>query len=241
MAEKPRSASTPPYVSWIVFHGFLDWLGETGIPVQIDRSFWSAKYSGGTGSQLMSGLRFLKLLDGELPTSSLEELVGADPDARKRLIKQLLRERYPSIFSIDLARATPKLLNEAFAGLGVDGHTHRKSQAFFINACKFADIPLAAGIRSKARNRQSGATRRRRNHPKTKPSGGTPQAPSQPPSQASTDQSRAIQLRGGGTLTLGLSVGMLNLQKGDLQFISDLMDRIRAYEADENEDATDET
>ena len=240
MADKPGSTPIPPYVSWTVFHGFLDWLVEVDIPVQIDRSFWSAKYSGGTGSQLMSGLRFLRLLDGEVPTASLEDLASADADRRKRLIGQLLQDRYPSVFAVDLARATPKMLNDAFADLGIEGDTGRKAQSFFINACKFAGVPLATGIRRKARNRQSGTTRRRRTGPKPQPSGAPPQEPSQPPTQASPEQSTTIKLSGGGTLTLVLNANVLTLEEDDRQFINDLVGQFQAYEAGEENDGTDE-
>ena len=240
MADKTTSGAVPPYVSWNVFHGFLEWLGETGIPVQIDRSFWSAKYSGGTGSQLMSGLRFLELLGGELPTDSLTELVNADADKRKQLMAQLLQDRYPTVFAVDLARATPKMLNDAFTDLGVDGDTNRKAQSFFINACKFAGIPLAAGIRRKARNRQSSTTRRRRTNPKPQPSEGAPQEHSQPPTQASPEQSTTIKLGGGGTLTLVLNANVLTLEANDRQFINDLIGQFQAYEAGEEGDGSQE-
>ncbi len=231
---------SPPYVSWVTFHNFLDWLREVGIPVQIDRSFWSEKYSGSLGSQLMTGLRYLQLLDDEVPTDSLTELVNADADKRKQLIEQLLRNCYPTVFAIDLARATPRLLNEAFVDLGVEGDTSRKAQSFFINACKFTDIPLAAGIRRKARNRKSSSTRRRRTGPKPQPSGAPPQEPSQPPTQASPEQSTTIKLSGGGTLTLVLNANVLTLEEDDRQFINDLVGQFQAYEAGEENDGTDE-
>ena len=239
MTDESRSLS-PPYISWLTLLGFLDWLGEVGIPIQVDRSFWSDKYSGSTGAQLMTALRYLKLLDGEAPTDSLAELVKADADGRKQLIGHLLRDRYPTVFAIDLARATPKLLNDTFTQLGVDGETSRKAQAFFINACKFAGIQLASGIRRKARNRRLGATRRRRTVPKTEPSDGTPQEPSQPPTQANPEQSTTIKLGGGGTLTLVLNANVLTLEEDDRQFINDLVGRFQAYEAGEEDDGTDE-
>ena len=125
LADKPESAVKPPYVSWTTFLNFIEWLEEVSIPIQVDRSFWSAKYAGGTGSQLMSGLRYLKLLDNEVPTSALEEIVHADwGDARKQLIGQLLRGRYPSVFAIELERATPKMIDDAFAALGTLRRRH---------------------------------------------------------------------------------------------------------------------
>src|SRR4051812_12219074 len=59
---------TPIYVSWSTFATFLDWVAAMAvIPHQIDRSVWASKFSGAVGAQLMPGLRFLGLLDGEAP------------------------------------------------------------------------------------------------------------------------------------------------------------------------------
>ena len=236
MADKPESAAKAPYISWATFVNFIDWLGEGTIPVQVDRSFWSTRYSGGTGSQLMSGLRFLKLLDGEAPTTTLEEIVNADADARKQLVGQLLRDRYPSVFAIELERATPKMINDAFAELGVEGDTSRKAQSFFINACKFADVPLAPGIRKRARNRRAATSRSRRPSRTTKPPGSSPQQANQAPSHAGSGQSTTVELGGGGTLTLVLDANVLTLEEGDRQFISDLVGQFQAYERGEESD-----
>lgn len=240
LAGKPESAAKPPYISWTTFLNFIDWLVEVDIPVQVDRSFWSTKYAGGTGSQLMSGLRYLKLLDGEIPTASLEELVKADAEARKQLIGQLLKDRYPTVFAIELKRATPKLINDAFAALGVEGDTSRKAQSFFINACKFSDVPLAAGIRKRARNRRPATPRDQRASRKDESSNDPAQKASQVPSHDSADQSTTIELGGGGTLTLVLNANVMTLEEGDRQFISDLVGQFQAYERGEEGEETNE-
>ena len=233
MVDKPEGGAKPPYISWLAFLNFIEWLDEVGIPVQVDRSFWSTKFAGGTGSQLMSGLRYLKLLDGEVPTPSLEELVKADAGTRKRLIGQLLRERYSSVFAIELERATPKMINDAFADLGVEGDTSRKAQSFFINGCKYAGVPLAAGIRRRARNRGTTTPRVRRANRRAKPADDPPQQDSQPSSQASSGQSTTIKLGGGGSLTLVLNANVLTLEERDRQFINSLVGQFQAYERGE--------
>ena len=233
MADEPESTANPPYISWITFLNFIEWLNGVGIPAQVDRSFWSTKYSGGTGSQLMSGLRFLKLLDGETPTASLEEIVNADAEGRKGLVAQLLRDRYPTVFEIDLERATPKMINDVFADFGVGGDTSRKSQSFFINACKFADIPLAARIRKRARNRRAATSQSRRASRRTKSAGSSPQQANESPSQAGSGQATTVKLGGGGTLTLVLNANVLTLEERDHRFISDLVGRFKAYERGE--------
>ena len=61
----------PPYVSFNTFRTLLSWLRGEGVPLRFDRSFWQAKFSGSTGTQLMAALRFLGLLDGERPMPQL--------------------------------------------------------------------------------------------------------------------------------------------------------------------------
>ena len=61
--------NAPPYISFMTMRTFLDWLGEMPVtPSQIDRSLWIRKFNGSTGPQLLSGLRFLGLLDENKPT-----------------------------------------------------------------------------------------------------------------------------------------------------------------------------
>ena len=233
MTDESSVNTSPPYVSWLTFNGFIEWLQKEGIPAQIDRSVWATKYSGSTGSQLMTGLRYLGLLDGEVPTDSLREIVAADTEARKQIMGQLLQERYSSVFQLGLANATPNMLRDAFSKLGVDGHTSRKSQSFFLNACKFANIELASSLKKRARNRQLVTTKRPRANSRKARSGDTPQQVSQPPNQANAGQSTTVTLGNGGTLTLSLDANALTLEERDRQFINDLVGQFQAHEADE--------
>ncbi len=73
--EKKR---LPPYVSYRTFRNFLDGLQVGGMPARIDRSYWGDRLSGTTGTQLISALRFLNLVDASgLPTNRLKMLVAA--------------------------------------------------------------------------------------------------------------------------------------------------------------------
>ena len=95
MTTAQKHDSMPIYVSYLTFGNFLDWLKEmTVVPSQIDRSLWSAKFNGSNGSQLMVGLRFLGLLEGERPTPTLEPLAMADDEARKVLLTAVLEQAY---------------------------------------------------------------------------------------------------------------------------------------------------
>lgn len=161
MAEENTSTKAPVYVSFLTFWNLLDWLRELNtVPSQFDRSFWGSKYSGATGAQLMTGLRFLGLLDNDRPTERLEQLaLAGDPD-RKRLLADLLRDAYGSQLVDGLPRATPKMVRDALIERGATDGTLRKAQSFFINAAKAADLPMPVTIAKQARNKPPAVARR---------------------------------------------------------------------------------
>lgn len=156
----PKPTTTPVYVSYLTFANLLDWLRELKtIPTQFDRSFWGERYSGSTGVQLMSGLRFLGLLQENTPTERLEQIAMASNEDRKGLIAQVLRDAYGNTLVDGLARMTPAMLNKALHDLGTTDGTHRKAISFFVNAAKATDLPMPGNIAKQARNKP--ATSRR--------------------------------------------------------------------------------
>ena len=227
MSDNESNPAYPPYVSWLTLEGFVDWLHEEGVPAQIDRSIWEQKYSGAVGSQLMRGLRYLELLDGEVPTSSLKDIVAAEADQRPQLIGRVFQERYPSIMQLDLARATPKMLNQAFSDLGLSGETSRKAQSFFINGCKFAGIELAPSLQRKARNRRPSGVKRRRPAAASKSPDSAPQTVDAPEGPVTAEQSTVVALGNGSKLTLSFDGNLLTLEERDRQFINNLVDRFQ--------------
>ena len=62
MVTDRNKKRSPPYVSYRSFLTLLEEL-QRGVPAVIDRSYWGDKFSGSTGTQLMSALRFLNLVD----------------------------------------------------------------------------------------------------------------------------------------------------------------------------------
>jgi hypothetical protein len=185
MAEE-KTTTTPVYVSYLTFANLLDWLRELKtIPTQFDRSFWGERYSGSTGVQLMSGLRFLGLLEENRPQERLEQIALASNEDRKPLIVQLLRDAYGNAIVDGLARMTPAMLNKAMQDLGTTDGTHRKAISFFVNAAKAIDLPMPTNIAKQARNKASTSRARSRSRSKNVPDGGesepTLEAPTPPP------------------------------------------------------------
>ena len=153
----------PPYVSYSTFERFLDWLSEMPtMPSQIDRSLWSTKFSGSNGAQLISGLRFLGLLDAETPQDALLDLVEAKGDRRRDLLRDVLRNTYGPDLIDGLATRTPKMVDDVLREIGTTDSTHRKAVSFFINAAKAAAVPMPPAVAKRARKRPLGAGRKPR-------------------------------------------------------------------------------
>lgn len=158
MADKADSKPLPMYVSYSTFTTFLDWLKEMPVtPSLIDRSLWTSKFAGGNGGQLMAGLRFLNLLEGEKPTNELEWLIRGDASRRKELLAETMRLAYGDLIE-QLPSMTPNMLNKALDELGATEHTRRKAFSFVVNAARGADLPIAPGIAKRARNKPSKAS-----------------------------------------------------------------------------------
>ena len=197
LEEQVGTRGAPPYIPYLTFRNFIDWMETEGVPLRLDRSVWARRYSGSTGSQLLVGLRFLGLLQGEEPTARLEKIVEAKGEDRRELLRELLQSAYDAVRFDDLPRATPAMLREWIAGYGIDGDTVRKAESFFINAAKDLDIPMAGGLRKMARNRPAQVTARtprsatRGRSGRQLPQETTPPPPSPPVSLGGDDRAEA--------------------------------------------------
>lgn len=191
MAEQ-AAKSTPIYVSYLTFVNLLDWLREIGtIPSQFDRSYWGHKFSGSGGGQLMAGLRFLGLLNGDVPDERLETLALASDAERKGLLAQLLKDVYGDEFIASLPKTTPRLVNDRLRELGTTDATHDKARSFFVNAAKAVELPMPPQVAKQARNKPPVA-RTRAQKPKaeapvaesdtSEPEGEAKKKPFEPPS-----------------------------------------------------------
>ena len=188
MAEDNANGRLPFYVSYSTFTTMLDWLKDMKvIPSQFDRSLWEGKFSGGVGRQLVPGLRFLGLLNGDQPTQRLEQLAFADKDNRKTLLQQMLQDAYGADLVEQLPRMTPKMLEDRFAALGSTEATKRKALSFFINAAKESCLQVPSSIAKRARIKASGTIRTR--HPRQSDNGSNPPTPPPPKKNDQTEWS----------------------------------------------------
>ncbi|MDV2989453.1 MAG: DUF5343 domain-containing protein [Dehalogenimonas sp.] len=149
----PVTKSLPPYVSYRTFWNFLDGL-KAAIPARIDRSFWGDKFSGSTGGQLISALKYLKMIDAAgIPTLRLRQIVFAKGQQRSDLLQQLAHEAYPFFLqALDPATATYSQLEEKLReNFPITADVNRKCIKFFIGMADEAGITLSSFITRKSR------------------------------------------------------------------------------------------
>lgn len=164
MVNDKGRKSLPPYVSYRTFRNFVDGL-QLGIPSRIDRSYWGDRYSGSTGTQLMTALRFLGLIDGNgIPTTRLRQLVSAKGAQRPEILKQIAYTSFDFLSEriLDPQVATYSQLEEAFYNTyQVTGDVARKCIKFFVSLESDAGVPLSTFIMKKSRTIRADSIRKR--------------------------------------------------------------------------------
>ena len=167
MTLQEQTPAIPPYVPYRTFQTFLEFLLDEGIPERVDKSVWGPRFSGSSGTQLMTALRVLELIDSEArPSEDLERLVHAEGDERRALLRRILERFYIPVFELDLSRASKGQFHEAFRSFGTKEGVLTKCEAFFIRAAQAAGIELSrrilTGRHGANRARPSAATGRSR-------------------------------------------------------------------------------
>ncbi len=139
----------PPYISYRTFQNFLDRL-QQGIPARIDRSYWSDKLSGSTGTQLVSALRFLKLVDANgVPAATLKLLVQARGAQRVEALSQIANNTFGFVLagSLDPESATYAQLEDVFTKtFELSASVRRKCVKFFVAFATDAGVALSPFI-----------------------------------------------------------------------------------------------
>ncbi len=154
MVDDKGRKRLPPYVSYRTFLNFTERL-EQGMPARIDRSYWSDRLAGSTGTQLMAALRFLGLIDTDgIPTSQLRLLISARGDKRAELLRQIATESYNFALggTFDFHLATYAQLEEVFhRNFELADDVNRKCIKFFVALANNAGIPLSPFITKRLR------------------------------------------------------------------------------------------
>jgi hypothetical protein len=160
--DQSAKRPAPPYVAYPTFKTMIAGFGEHVIPNRIDRSVLG-NFSGIVGSQLLTALRFLDLIDDERhPRPSLEALVAdANTDAWPVALSKILRQAYEPIFDLDLKSASPSQFTERFRqAYPVEGTTLRKCLTFFLAAVADSQIAVSPYIMKNKKPRSAPARKR---------------------------------------------------------------------------------
>lgn len=162
MNDKPKTIS-PPYASFSAFINFLNKLRDTGVPSRIDPSVFG-NVSGTISYSIISTLKFLKLIDESgAPSQQFIGLVNAADDARGALLRAIIQNGYPTLFKppVHLTSMTAGQFDEHIRQeYGASGSTVDKAAAFFIAACKAAEIPVSAHLLSRKAIATSSASKK---------------------------------------------------------------------------------
>lgn len=167
MTLQEQTSAVPPYVPYRTFQTFLEFLLDEGIPERIDKTVWGPRFSGSSGTQLMTALKVLRLVDPEgHPSEELDVLVHAEGEDRRVLLRRILERFYVPVFELDLARASKGQFHEAFRSFGTKEGVLTKCEAFFIRAAQAAGIELSkritAGRHGSSKARASATPQRQR-------------------------------------------------------------------------------
>lgn len=222
--SKPPAA--PPYVSFKTLINLLDRLQETHLPPRIDRSYLTG-LSGGYQTQVIAALRWLGLIDEKGEVTSVLAALAQNPEQRPKLIGELLRAHYPAMFALSGKNATQGQLEEEFRNFGITGSTLRSAIAFFMNAARYAEIPVSPHFKIPPVRSSNGkpAVRRTRSTGKSR-AGNEQLPPPPPPADSSADlRTRYVEM-------------LLDKAQSQEQMDSDLLDRIETllgYEAEPKE------
>jgi hypothetical protein len=184
--------------------------------------------SGGVQSQIISGFKFLGLItDDGTPTDSLRAIAVKNEGARKAALKKIVEDKYATLIALNLQKTTPsQLADQMRASYGISGDTLEKATRFFLSAVGYLGLPVSTLFKTtKTANGAPAMPRKRR---VTTPRR-TPDVDDEPPAQTE-GESRSIQLKSGGRLTLAASTKFFELERADRDFVFDLLDKLREYE-----------
>lgn len=216
------------YVAFRTFLGAIEALGQ-GVPKRIDRTMWRSQ-SGIVQSQIMMALRFFNLVDEEdRPTPALHRLVDSPEDKRREQIAALLLYAYHDIIEHDLTKTTPKMLEEAMEQYHVSGDTKRKAITFFLQAARFAELPMHPLLSGAIRNTSQTRKRRAKTRDMESTLDGRDTA-NDALARPTGTQLKAVQLRSGGLITVTVDVDVFAMSPEDRTFVFGVIDTLQKYE-----------
>lgn len=235
--EKVRASA--PYLAFQTFINAIDIL-DGGLPDQIDRSIYATQ-SGGTQGLILNAFEFFGFIDESgYVQERLRSLVGERGDKRAELLLQFIEDSYASIFSIGLDRATPKQLidtfSRAFPSLG--GATQRKAITFFLKALEYCGFAVGPYLRKSSRRSANGRKRRVSGSVARRTERGQKSQAALPQTSPSMESCIQVDLKSGGSVKLGVSVDLFELEGDEREFVFGLIDQLKSYERQKGGDTS---
>lgn len=213
-----------PYLPWKTFFNSLETFGQ-GIPPRIDRTIWRGQ-SGLMQGLIFSAYRFFGLIDdNSKPTMILLNLLQK-MDQRPAVMAGLLKHSYPDVMAHDLTTMTQQMLDELIEKYNVSGATKKKAITFFLQAAKYAGLPLSTFIQVRS---TSGTRRASRRGPQriVSDNGSGINGDVLSHQQGSL---KTVHLKSGGEITLAVSVDFLSMPEEERTFVFQVVDLLRSYE-----------
>ena len=158
-------SGVPPYISFKTLQTFLKDLKENDIPNKVDRSVLS-RFSGSVGTQLMTAIRWLDLVDEEMrPKPTLKNMVESfETPSWPATLQKVLKDRYKFVLDLDLTKATPNEFVDAFRQFNAKDDVLAKSKRFFLQAADSAGIEVNARLKQRAKPARSTTPRQKKSH-----------------------------------------------------------------------------
>ena len=253
MAQNPSTETAewvPPYISFRTITDLMSRMANEEPPSRIDKSYL-ASLSGGYQTQVIGALNALGLRDkdtGALTEAMLNLVKGSEPE-RKSIIKEILEKGYSSLIALG-TNATQQQMLEGFKALGVNaGDTMRKSVSFYLNAAKYAEVPISRYWKT------PGVPRNKKKDQQGKPDDVGASSEGSEGGSGNTDRSndgqssnvRTVSFRSGGSATFAFNVDFFTLSDPDRTWLLGIVDKMRKYSegqpalpSGESEDADDE-
>lgn len=141
MSTDTETHFNPIYMSWSTFDNTIDGFRAVGLPEQIDRSVLRSRSGGDQTQFLRAAASFGFIEEDGTPTARFRQYVE-EPESRPAIMREVLNECYPNVVGLS-ANATSQQLTDQFRSFGIEGDTVRKAIAFYLNAARFAELPLS--------------------------------------------------------------------------------------------------
>jgi len=219
-----------PYVSFVAVKKQLERMaGEHGPPGRVDRSYLTGM-SGGYQGQILSALRSLDLINSDgVPTDELGRLVAALDAELPAFMQRKVAVLYPDAVDLAKQNGTAGQLHDLFRQqYGITGSTLDSAIRFYLEASKFAGLPVSTHFRPPSRTRKARKAAPSNTRAKEASAGATssPEAPKIGTMPSSTQR---VELGSGGSLVVTMSVDLFSLTDDDRTFVFDIIDRMKKY------------